>query len=206
MYTLIDDGAVVYLNGVEVQRIGMPGGAIGYDTMADRTVGEAVTEGPFSIPIGSLVQGDNVLAVEVHQTNPGSNDIVFGLTLDAIITTTQSGISLAPDEYVLVVKDQAVFESQYGPDPNDIIAGEYTGRLDDGGENIRLQDALGITLLEFGYSDNWYPITDGEGYSLTIIDPCNLESERVMAAEYGCGRFAGRRRRRYDIPARNRGD
>jgi hypothetical protein len=158
---------------VEVQRIGMPGGAIGYDTMADRTVDDAVTEGPFSIPVGSLVQGDNVLAVEVHQKNPGSSDIVFGLTLDAIITTTQSGISLAPDEYVLVVKDQAVFESQYGPDPNDIIAGEYTGRLDDGGENIRLQDALGITLLEFGYGDNWYPITDGEGYSLTIIDPCN---------------------------------
>ncbi|MHC4388718.1 MAG: CotH kinase family protein, partial [Planctomycetota bacterium] len=173
MYTLIDDGAVVYLNGVEVQRIGMPGGAIGYDTLAGRTVDDAVTEGPFSIPIGSLVQGDNVLAVEVHQKNPGSNDIVFGLTLDAIITTTQSGISLAPDEYVLVVKDQAVFKSQYSPGPNDIIAGEYTGRLDDGGENIRLHDALGITLLEFGYGDNWYPITDGEGYSLTIIDPCN---------------------------------
>jgi regulation of enolase protein 1 (concanavalin A-like superfamily) len=81
--TVIDDGAVVYLNGVEVLRLGMAAGAIDYNTFASRTVGDAAYEGPFTISSASLVQGENVLAVEVHQVNAGSSDVVFGLTLDA---------------------------------------------------------------------------------------------------------------------------
>jgi len=80
--TVIDDGAVFYLNGQEIFRLGMPGGPIGYGTEASRLVGLARVEGPFVIPGDNLVAGDNVLAVEVHQTDPSSSDVVFGLTLD----------------------------------------------------------------------------------------------------------------------------
>jgi hypothetical protein len=80
---LIDDGAVFYLNGREVYRLGMPAGAIGYVTQAGRTVGNATLEGPFEIPTSDLRRGDNVLAVEVHQSSAGSSDVVFGLELDA---------------------------------------------------------------------------------------------------------------------------
>ena len=82
---LIDDGAILYLNGEEVYRLGMPAGAVTNDTRAGRTVGNAVLEGPFQIPTDHLVQGDNVLAVEVHQASATSSDIVLGLTLDAHI-------------------------------------------------------------------------------------------------------------------------
>ena len=34
---------------------------------------------------GSLVQGDNVLAVEVHQNRPESDDVVFGLALSTLV-------------------------------------------------------------------------------------------------------------------------
>ena len=85
---LIDDGAIVYLNGQEVYRLGMPAGAVKSDIRASRTVGNAVLEGPFEIKTNSLRQGDNVLAVEVHQVNPTSSDIVFGLTLDATLGGT----------------------------------------------------------------------------------------------------------------------
>ncbi len=82
MFTVVDDGAIFYLNGTEAMRLGMDAGAAGYDTLAGRTIGDAALEGPFAIPTDRLIQGDNVLAVEVHQNSAGSSDIVFGLTLE----------------------------------------------------------------------------------------------------------------------------
>ena len=80
--TLIDDGAVFYLNGQEIYRVGIPAGAPIYGTFSDRTVGDAAYEGPVTLPGDLLVAGENVLAVEVHQVNATSSDIVFGCALD----------------------------------------------------------------------------------------------------------------------------
>ena len=88
--TVLDDGAVFYLNGEEIFRIGMPGGTVGYGTLANRGVGDAVFEGPFIVPGNALRAGDNVLAVEVHQNGSTSSDIVFGMTLE----TTYDVLSL----------------------------------------------------------------------------------------------------------------
>jgi hypothetical protein len=51
------------------------------------------------------------------------------------------------------------------------IAGEYSGSLNNAGERIELQDAIGQSIHDFRYSDNWYGITDGMDFSLTIKDP-----------------------------------
>ncbi len=83
-HTVIDDGAVVYLNGEEVFRLRMPDGDPTYDTHAARSVGNAQWEGPFDIPVTKLRDGVNVLAVEVHQINATSSDVVLGMTLDVI--------------------------------------------------------------------------------------------------------------------------
>ncbi|HHY86396.1 MAG TPA: hypothetical protein GYA07_12825 [Verrucomicrobia bacterium] len=83
---IVDDGAVVYLNGTNVLSLGMGNGPISYNTFASRTIDNATYEGPFVLSSASLVQGANVIAVEVHQNNAGSTDIVFGMTLDAILT------------------------------------------------------------------------------------------------------------------------
>ncbi|HOW65420.1 MAG TPA: hypothetical protein PK256_09045, partial [Verrucomicrobiota bacterium] len=53
------------------------------DTFADRTVGDASMEGPFILSSDALREGENVVAVEVHQINAGSSDVVFGLSLQA---------------------------------------------------------------------------------------------------------------------------
>lgn len=79
---VIDDGAVVYLNGGEVWRIGMPAGAIAYTNFASRGITDGAYEGPFTVPSGALVNGTNVLAVEVHQNSAASTDITFGLELN----------------------------------------------------------------------------------------------------------------------------
>ena len=172
MTTLLDDGAVFYINGAEVYRLGMPGGTIEYSTLADRTVYDAVTEGPFTVPSGSLVAGDNVLAVEVHQTTTGSSDIVLGLILDADINTPgQPSIILDSNEFVLVVKDPNAFADRYPSVPTDVnILGPYDGRLSNGGETVKLEDFTNSTILEFEYNDRWYPITDGPGFPLVIVD------------------------------------
>lgn len=82
--TVIDDGAVWYLNGAETLRLGMPEGAIAHATAANRTVGDAAWEGPFTLTSDALLPGVNVLAAEVHQSGSGSSDLVLGLTLDAV--------------------------------------------------------------------------------------------------------------------------
>jgi hypothetical protein len=80
--TVIDDGAVFYLNGHGLHRIGMDD-PISFGGFSSRLIDNAAFEGPFDVPTTWLKQGDNVLGVEVHQANAGSSDIVFGMTLNS---------------------------------------------------------------------------------------------------------------------------
>jgi hypothetical protein len=83
---------------------------------------------------------------------------------------------LGPGEFVLLVKDRAVFDSRYtGVPPTVDIFSPYEGRLSNGGERIRLEDAIGEKIHDFEYKDGWRPITDGDGFSLNIIDPTNSD-------------------------------
>ncbi len=87
------------------------------------------------------------------------------------IQFTFPDIELPPDAFVVVVKDLVAFQTQYGTGIN--VAGQYTGGLENAGERIRLADALCQTILDFKYSDGWRDITDGNGFSLTIINPAD---------------------------------
>ena len=108
----------------------------------------------------------------IELTNIGTETINLNLVrFTDGIDFTFPNLDLAPGEYVVVVQERAVFEARYGQ--NIHIAGQYTGRLNNAGERITLEDALGQTILDFSYSDNWRSLTDGEGFSLTIIDPAN---------------------------------
>lgn len=80
-----DDGAVIYLNGVEVVRSNMPTGTIGYTTRATTAVSGAGESAWLEAPIDPalLVAGTNVIAVEIHQQSPSSTDVSFDLELRA---------------------------------------------------------------------------------------------------------------------------
>jgi hypothetical protein len=84
-------------------------------------------------------------------------------------------IELAAGKYILVVRDQAAFYARY-PDFAGVIAGQFSGSLANDGERIRLEDAIGQTILDFKYSDAWREITDGQGFSLTIVNPANPDA------------------------------
>jgi hypothetical protein len=108
----------------------------------------------------------------IELTNIGDEPINLNLaSFTNGIDFTFPDIELAPGGFVVVVEDIDAFESQYGTSIP--IAGQYSGKLNNNGERIRLEDAIGQTILDFSYSDNWRSITDGEGFSLTIIDPAN---------------------------------
>lgn len=78
-----DDGAVVYLNGVEVYRLNMPEGPVGPESFAATAVGwwyeDKLAE--TVIPGDALHPGANLLAVELHQHSPTSGDIRLELEL-----------------------------------------------------------------------------------------------------------------------------
>ncbi len=78
---LIDDGAVFYLNGVEVSRFNMPDGEVTAETFARATIDNASKSEMVGIPAAALRLGANRLSVEVHQDTAVSADVVFGAEL-----------------------------------------------------------------------------------------------------------------------------
>jgi CotH kinase protein/Lamin Tail Domain/Bacterial Ig domain/Immunoglobulin I-set domain/Bacterial TSP3 repeat len=90
-----------------------------------------------------------------------TNGIYFNFTGSAVT-------SLTPGQTVLLVRNQAAFSARYGGGLT--IAGQFAGALANGGDTLRLEDAVGEKILEFPYNNSWYPITDGLGFSLVIVD------------------------------------
>ncbi len=79
--SLVADGAVFYLNGVEVYRQNMPDGSIDYSTPALSAVSTPASTGQVSISSSSLVAGSNLLAVEVHLAADNAAGVLNGAEL-----------------------------------------------------------------------------------------------------------------------------
>lgn len=109
---ILDDGAVFYLNGTEIARVGMGAGTIGFDTTSSRTVTNAALEENVATPSGSLLRkGVNILAAEGHQTGRSSSDIVFGARLRLKMQTASSVVI----NEVLPISGEAGFVEFYNP-------------------------------------------------------------------------------------------
>jgi hypothetical protein len=82
---LVDDGAVVYLNGVEVHRVNLPPGPLSPDTLAIAEV-DVAEEAFAALPNGALARGRNVVSVEVHQARADDADLTFAASLSARVS------------------------------------------------------------------------------------------------------------------------
>jgi carbohydrate binding protein with CBM6 domain/calcineurin-like phosphoesterase family protein/purple acid phosphatase-like protein len=127
---LRDDGAVVYLNGSEVFRTNMPTGTISDTTPASAAIVGA-DESVFvsaALSPSSLVAGSNVIAVEVHQSDPTSSDLSFDLELlgESSVTLTRGPyLQLGtPTSTVVRWRTSApvVGRVQFGPSPG-VVSG-----------------------------------------------------------------------------------
>ncbi|HEX2971308.1 MAG TPA: lamin tail domain-containing protein, partial [Tepidisphaeraceae bacterium] len=97
-------------------------------------------------------------------------------------------VTLEPGQYVLVVRNRAAFESRYGTGLP--IAGEYTTTyLNNKSDRIHLIDAIGESVLDFSYEDDWYSITDHEGRSLVTVDPYAAASAWDGASNWRASTF-----------------
>lgn len=76
-----DDGIIVYINGTEVYRNNMAAGATSYTSLATLASDDGATPQNFSIPATRFVNGNNTIAVEIHQTSATSTDISFDMEL-----------------------------------------------------------------------------------------------------------------------------
>lgn len=106
---LRDDGAVVYLNGVEILRENMNQGDTAYGTYSAAVVGSPDQNTYFSreVNAGHLLRtGPNTIAVELHQCNASSSDLYFdfSMTVPAVPAYTATDIVVTND---LIIKARA---------------------------------------------------------------------------------------------------
>ena len=79
-----DDGVVVYLNGTEIWRDNLPG-VSDATTLASSSISGATESVQITkvLNAANLVEGSNILAVEIHQVLTDSSDISFNFELNA---------------------------------------------------------------------------------------------------------------------------
>ena len=140
--------------------------------LADLRLTEVMYNPPEPVP-GGDADNDDFEFIELKNVGDETLDlstvsfadgIVFEFS-DAAVTT------LGPGEFVLVVRNQQAFASRYGSALSSRIAGEYEGRLANGGENLVLLDRWNGTLAEFEFGDGrgWPVAADGGGHSMVPL-------------------------------------
>ncbi len=77
--------------------------------------------------------------------------------------------TLGPGEIIIVCENVDAFDQRYG-NPSITVAGQYTGKLNNSGDNIQLVGIYDEVYLDINYGDQWYPEADGEGGTLILVD------------------------------------
>ena len=97
-----DDGAIVWLNGVEVWRVGLPQSGVTRGTFATRTVGDGEFRDIILLFSNTnlIHTGDNVIAVELHQQNLTSSDLTMGLEINVITAEALAGPPVEPEMFI----------------------------------------------------------------------------------------------------------
>jgi hypothetical protein len=104
---VVDDGCVIYLNGREAGRLRVPANQNSTTSASGGPATEGTIE-PLTFSADLLRQGDNVLAVEVHQSGTGSSDVAWGTKLVAIVPTMLS-ITTQPQSQTVALGGTANF-------------------------------------------------------------------------------------------------
>ena len=152
-----DDGAVVYLNGVEVFRSNMAAGDVNFATLAmlAQDDGTAVYAGP--VDPNLLIAGNNVLAVEVHQNSPTSSDASFELELLGNVVFQRPTVAITSPATGSVIGSPTVVLAAVAADADGVIS-----------------------MVEFLEGETVLGVVTNAPFTLTLLD--TLPGEHVFTA------------------------
>ncbi|MFT5527641.1 MAG: hypothetical protein ACI9HK_005625, partial [Pirellulaceae bacterium] len=117
------------------------------------------------------LDNDDFEFIELVNTGDSALDITgYAFEPGTPVDYTFPAITLQVDEQIIVVRNQAAFELRYGTGHN--IAGTYSGKLSNDGEEIVMLDSVNAEVFRFTYNDSgaWPGRADGNGSSLEVID------------------------------------
>lgn len=86
-----DDGYVMYINGVEVDRVNVADGETYYGMFTPSALNPEWIDRTITIPAGLLKAGENVIAVELHQCHGTSSDAYWGLQMSYPVPGAATG-------------------------------------------------------------------------------------------------------------------
>ena len=101
VYTLnytIDDGMVVYINGEEAARYLMHNGYVSYYDYSSSYAQGNPDSGSLILPASLFKKGNNVIAIEVHNTDNKSSDIYFDVELTSSSPNNSNRSYVSTDE------------------------------------------------------------------------------------------------------------
>jgi hypothetical protein len=193
---LRDDGAIVYLNGVEVFRSNMPEGEITFGTFASEVVSGADETSTFfdkNIDPTLVVEGTNVIAVEIHQQNLTSTDISFDLELSGLTQPANQApsVSAGNDQSVtlpasLPLNGSAVDDGlPIPPGKLDVAWSKVSGpgNVTFGNVNAAVTTvnftAAGVYLLRLTASDGTFTASDDISVTVTDGGQTSLQFESI---------------------------
>ncbi|MFT4546989.1 MAG: VCBS repeat-containing protein [Pseudoalteromonas tetraodonis] len=161
----------------------------GYSNATDLSNESAIIGGLRITELMYHPESGNLEYVELRNVGSVTFNLA-GVSFSEGIQFSFPSMELQPGEYALVAQDQGAFEASYGGGLN--VVGSYSGKLSNGGERMRLEiESLGAGILDFEYSDNWYPSTDGGGFALEIIDESAVPASWHLKDSWRAGSFTG---------------
>jgi hypothetical protein len=134
----------------------------------------------------------------VELLNTGTRPVMLSSVQLTTFASTRyefaKGVSLAPDQRVVVAKNPTAFRAFYGNSVNLAADGYGSASLSNGGETIVLATSEGVPIQSVAFDDEggWPLAADGGGASLEIInplgpasDPANWRASRMTAGSPG---------------------
>jgi hypothetical protein len=118
-----------------------------------------------------LYAPNNLEYVELHNIGTATLDLSGVRFTQGISYTFDAGVSLAPNQYLVVCRDRTEFQTRFGT-AVPLAARTFAGTLDNAGETIAIQPAApwNVNILNFKYDPTWYGTDTDAGYALTLIN------------------------------------
>jgi hypothetical protein len=191
-----DDGGAVYLNGQPLYRtVNLPVGA-GYNTPTTGNAGEDTMD-ILLLSATNLVEGNNVIAAEIHQQAPDSSDISFNLQLAALPVINRN-------QFPTVALTQPTNNTAFGA-PASIALAATASDLDGSVTNVEFF-ADGVKVGEDDsspYSVNWAAPSVGLRSLYAVATDNQGGSTRSASIHISVHDAAGNPLARIDSPANN---